>query len=62
MGPRQEACAFLIVVFVCPAFLRPVYFIFYICTQISNASADACMTSSLCIRDLKALACNIKLV
>src|SRR3989337_1669202 len=28
----------------------------------SDASADACMPSSLCIRALEALACNIKLV
>ena len=49
-------------VFFYPAFLKAGLFYVLSLYPDSDVSADACMTSSLCIRALEALACNIKLV
>ena len=54
MGPRQEACAFSIVVFVLPRLLEALSVLCLSLYPDSDASADACMTSSLCIRALEA--------
>src|SRR3990170_5852938 len=48
-------------VFFCPAFLKAYLSFFYICTQISDASADACKRAYV-FEPSRPLACNIKLV
>ena len=61
-APRQEACAFSICVVVLPRLLKAYLFNFYVCTQISDASADACMSQAYVFEPSRPLACNNKLV
>jgi hypothetical protein len=48
-------------VLLCPAFLKAYLSLFYICTQISDASADVCKRAYV-FEPSRPLACNIKLV